>query len=239
LTYKPIVDKVVQISFFLKDFVHIFLPKVCVSCDVSLLSHEEVLCTECIYHLPLTDFHQDEQNETAQQLWGKLDFKQAVSMLYLAKSSRVAKLVHKLKYGNEPDIGIFLGQYYAKILQPTGIFEQLDMIVPVPIHSSKLRKRGYNQAGQFAKGLSKMSGVPWNEDILIRTKATESQIQKNRIERYDNVEGVFALRRPSLIKEKHVLLVDDVLTTGATICVAGNQLVQAGASVSVATIARA
>ncbi len=224
---------------FLKDFVHIFLPKVCVSCDASLLSHEEILCTDCVYHLPITDFHHDEQNETAQQLWGKLDFRQAMSMLYLAKSSRVEKLVYKLKYDNQPEIGVLLGHLYAGMLQQTGIFDQLDMIVPVPVHKNKLRKRGYNQSSQFAKGLSKRSGVPWSEDVLIRIKATESQTRKKRIERYDNVEDVFALKRPLLVKDKHILLVDDVLTTGATICVAGNRLVQAGATVSVATIARA
>ncbi len=228
-----------QFSSFLKDFVHIFLPKVCVACDSSLLSHEEVLCTACIYHLPITDFHQDKQNETAQQLWGKLDFQEAMSMLYLAKSSRVEKLVYKLKYGNQPEIGVFLGEYYARMMLRTGFFDQLDMIIPIPIHKSKLRKRGYNQSSQFAKGLSKESGVPWSENVLIRAKATESQTRKSRIERYDNVEGVFALKKPSLVKGKHILLVDDVLTTGATICVAGSQLTEAGATISVMTIARA
>ena len=228
-----------QISSLLRDLVHIFLPKVCLACDTSLLSHEEVLCTTCVYHLPLTDFHKDKQNETAKQLWGKLDVQQAMSMLYLARSSRVEKLLHRLKYSNQPEIGEFLGRHYAKILLHTDVFATVNMIMPIPIHSSKLRKRGYNQSSQFARGLSEVSGIPWTDKILIRVKSTESQTKKRRIERYDNVEGVFALKDSTAVRDKHILLVDDVLTTGATICAAGNHLVDAGAKVSVITIARA
>jgi len=192
-----------------------------------------------LYHLPITDFHQDKNNQTAKQLWGKLDFQYAMSMLYLAKSSRVEQLLYRLKYGNQPEIGEFLGKYYGKMLQEAGILNTVDLIIPIPLHRSKLRLRGYNQSSQFAKGLSKAGGIPWTDRVLIRKKATVSQTKKSRTERYENVEDVFVLRDAGALENKHVLLVDDVLTTGATICSAGNQLVRAGAAVSVATIARA
>lgn len=224
---------------YLKDLMHLFLPQVCHACGQSLMHHEEVLCTGCIYHLPLTDFHLDDKNETAQQLWGKMDFIHAISMLYLSKSSRVEQLLHRLKYQNMPKIGVYLGKMYAKKLSSIGFFDTIDLIVPIPIHRNKLIKRGYNQASQFAQGLSKATQVPWNEKILLRTVDSVSQTKKSRLERYDNVEGVFAIKNPSSVRDKHVLLVDDVLTTGATICVAGNILLEAGAQVSVMTIARA
>lgn len=224
---------------YFNDLLHVFLPQVCLACSESLLHHEEVLCTACYYHLPLTDFHLDDKNETAQQLWGKLDFVQAVSMLYLSKSSRVEKLMHRLKYQNQPEIGVYLGKMYAQKLSAIGFFETIDLIAPIPIHRSKLRKRGYNQASQFAKGLSEATKVPWGEQTLLRTVASVSQTQKSRLERYDNVEGVFSVNELHAVSGKHILLVDDVLTTGATISVAGNALIDAGAQVSVMTIARA
>jgi ComF family protein len=189
--------------------------------------------------LPLTNFHGDDKNETARQLWGKLEFQSALSMLYLRKSSRVEKLMHRLKYQNQPEIGVFLGKYYAKKLIESDFFKNIDTIMPIPIHHSKLRKRGYNQSSQFSAGLSAISLVPWTDKILIRTVSSVSQTKKSRLERYDNVEGVFSLKDEKIVRDKHILLVDDVLTTGATICTAGNVLVNAGAKVSVMTIARA
>ncbi|HMR20052.1 MAG TPA: ComF family protein [Sphingobacterium sp.] len=224
---------------YLRDLLHVFLPQVCFSCDESLLYHEEVLCMTCLYHLPLTDFHLDNENETARQLWGKINFQRAISMLYLAKSSRVEKLLYRLKYNNQPEIGIFLGKYYARKLLEINFFEAIDIIVPVPIHRSKLRKRGYNQSSQFAKGLSTIAQVPWTDKLLARTVSSVSQTKKSRIERYENVAGVFELNDQTAVQGKNILLVDDVLTTGATICTVGNILVEAGAKVSILTIARA
>lgn len=226
---------------YLKDLFHIFLPQVCLSCGESLLHQEEVLCTSCLYHLPLTDFHLDDKNETARQLWGKLAFERALSMLYMAKASRVEQLMHRLKYQNQPEIGLYLGKLYARKLADTSFFDanEIDIIVPVPIHRSKLRKRGYNQSSQFAKGLSEAAGIPWTDKLLQRTISSVSQTKKTRLERYDNVHGVFSLQKGASVNGKHILLVDDVLTTGATICSAGNVLIDSGAKVSVMTIVRA
>ncbi|MCA5005342.1 ComF family protein [Sphingobacterium sp. WQ 366] len=161
------------------------------ACEDTLMVNEDMLCTKCMYHLPFTDFHLDPNNETAKQLWGKIQFEQAFSMLHLAKSSRVETLLHKLKYKNHPEIGLFLGNLYAAKLSTLNT--HWDYVVPIPIHKDKLRKRGYNQAAEFARGLSAALNVEMNEDILIREISSVSQIQKSRTERYDNVKGVFLL----------------------------------------------
>lgn len=230
-----------KIYSFLQGLTHIFMPKTCSACDCALYAHEDVLCIKCLYHLPLTDFHTHKDNQSAKQLWGKLDFEFASSMLYLSKSSRVEVLLHRLKFQGHYEIGVFMGKRYAEKLLPVYKGEYpIDYIIPIPIHPSKYIKRGYNQAESFAKGLGKGLGIPVLTRVLRREISSPSQTTKDRIERYENVENVFGItKRGTSIKNKHVLLVDDVLTTGATICSAGNVLKKAGAKVSVATLARA
>lgn len=229
-----------KIDPFIKSFFHILMPNSCNACDKALFANESVLCLECLYHLPLTDFHLDKDNESAKQLWGKLRFEYASSMLYLSKSSRVERLLHKLKFKGSSEIGIFLGEHYGRQLKEINDRLLFDYIIPIPIHPSKLRKRGYNQAACFAQGLSSILKIPLLNNNLIRLVNSVSQINKARVERYENVEHVFGMSPQSEnLENKHVLLVDDILTTGATLCVAGNILLQAGASVSVVTLARA
>lgn len=229
-----------KIDPFIKSFFHILMPNSCNACDKALFANERVLCLECLYHLPLTDFHLDKDNESAKQLWGKLRFEYASSMLYLSKSSRVERLLHKLKFKGSSEIGIFLGEHYGRQLKEINDLLLFDYIIPIPIHPSKLRKRGYNQAACFAQGLSSILKIPLLNNNLIRLVNSVSQINKARVERYENVEHVFGMSPQSEnLENKHVLLVDDILTTGATLCVAGNILLQAGASVSVVTLARA
>lgn len=229
-----------KLQNYLLDFFHILLPKLCSACDKSLLAHEELICTECAYHLPFTDFHFDENNESARQLWGKLDAVFAYSMLYLSKSSRVEKLMHKLKYDNQPEIGVYLGKLYGKKLLRDKVSMDIDMIVPIPLHQSKFRKRGYNQATCFAEGLSEVLNISVENNLLMRSVASASQTTKSRLDRYDNVHNVFKINPKYQLDlmDKSILLVDDILTTGATIVEAGNVLNERGARVSVMTIAR-
>ena len=225
---------------FIQSLSHVLMPNLCRACDQALRADENILCIDCLYHLPITDFHQDRSNESARQLWGKLDFEYAFSMLYLGKSSRVEQLLHRLKFKGYPEIGEYLGELYSESLNKIHVQNPIDYIIPIPLHSKKLRKRGYNQAECFAKGLSKGLSVSLLTNILLRVVSSASQTTMARIERYENVEQVFALSKEKLdLEEKHILLVDDVLTTGATICAAGNILKHAGARVSIATIARA
>lgn len=224
----------------MKGLLHVLLPDLCMGCDSVLYAHEAIVCTECLYHLPLTDFHVDVNNETARQLWGKLDFEVAMSMLYFSKASRVERLIHRLKYGNKPQIGRFLGNMYGKLIFDVVKEQKFDMLVAVPIHKKKRRQRGYNQAFQFAWGLSESLVIPVYEDVIFRRIHRMSQIKKSRSERYENVENVFELNpKYQGLKNKHIALVDDILTTGATLSEAGRILKMAGAKVSVLTIARA
>lgn len=225
------------LRYYFNGFLHLLFPRLCMACEANLFVSEEMLCTKCLYHLPFTDFHLDDNNETARQLWGKIEFNHAFSMLHLAKSSPVETLLHKLKYKNQPEIGVFLGKLYAHKI--TSIPQYVDYIIPVPLHRSKLRKRGYNQAGEFAKGLSLGLNIPLRQNILLREVLSVSQTQKTKTERYDNVKNVFALNIKETLQGKHILLVDDVLTTGATICEAASLLIASGTTVSLATIARA
>lgn len=229
-----------KIASLVQSFSHILMPRICCACDKALYDYENVLCIECLYHLPITDFHIDKSNESARQLWGKLDVLFATSMLYLSKSSRVEKLLHRLKFKGFPEIGEYFGYLYAT--QLLSIHEEIkfDYIIPIPIHAAKLRKRGYNQAECFAIGLSKGLSIPVLNKTLLKTVASVSQTTKARVERYDNVEHVFSLAKEHIsLVNKHILLVDDVLTTGATICAAGNLLKKAGAQISIVTLARA
>lgn len=222
-----------------QNLLHILFPQICAGCEVVLLHQEEVLCSTCLFHLPITDFHLDKENETVRQLWGKLDVEFAVSMLRMPKSSLVENMIHKIKYKNQPDIAIYLGEVYGKLLTSCFWTKNIDLIVPVPIHPSKKRKRGYNQSAYFAKGLSQTLDIPYDDTSFIRTVASVSQTQKSRIDRYDNVDGVFSCQDRDKLRSKYILLVDDVLTTGATIAAAGITLIeQCDCRIAVATIAR-
>ncbi|WP_206366925.1 ComF family protein [Sphingobacterium sp. SGL-16] len=167
---------------------------------------------------------------------GKIHFEPAFSILHLVKFSRVETLLHKLKCKIQPEKGVFLGELYGKRLKR--VIEHIDIIIPIPIHINKLRKRGYNQAAQFAFGLSLGLDILLDENILKRDVLSISYTQKSRTERYNNVKGVFSVSITRNLQEKHILLVDDVLTTGASICEAAQLLIYKGTKVSIATIGR-
>ncbi|WP_051292722.1 ComF family protein [Olivibacter sitiensis] len=199
------------------DFISLLFPPTCIGCGMPLYANEEYLCTFCWYKLPVTNCHlHPEQNEAAKHFWGRLQDVQAASYLYFNPKSSVERILYELKYNNKPEIGILLGKKYGEILQNTD-FARIDAILPVPLHSKKKRKRGYNQSSCIAQGLAHAWNVPVMEDCLIRTKHTTSQTRKNRIERYENMKEAFTIPYPLQLEHKHVLLVDDVLTTGATI----------------------
>lgn len=230
----------INVKIWFEGLAHIFMPRMCCGCDTALLTFEQIICTECSYHLPLTDFHLDPNNESAKQLWGKLDVEFVSSMLYLNKSSRVERLLHRLKFKGYPEIGVYLGSLYAAKLLAIQEKQKFDFIIPIPLHPIKFRKRGYNQAECFAKGLAEGLKIPLVNDVLTRKVYSESQVTKSRVERYDNVDHVFSVHKDEKrLDGLHVLLVDDVLTTGATLCAAGTILKNAGARVSIVTIARA
>lgn len=229
-----------MIKRYLDDFASLFFPQTCAGCDAALAYGEHLICTSCWYHLPYTHAHKDAENESARQLWGRVKLAAAASYLYFLENSRVEQIIYHFKYRRRPEIGTLLGTRYGKVLRETSPFNEADVIVPIPLHPAKLRKRGYNQSAFFADGLSRSMQKPVAEHCLERHRATGSQTLKNRYERYENMLETFALRDPDTVAGKHVLLADDVLTTGATMeACAGVLLAGGAAKVSAVTIAKA
>ncbi|WP_245747653.1 ComF family protein [Parapedobacter koreensis] len=228
------------IKQYFKDFIALFFPQTCVGCDAPLVRGEDLICTTCWYHMPYTHGHKDARNVSARQLWGRAQLEAVASYMYFLDASRVQQLLHQLKYRNRPEIGVLMGTKYGEILSATAPFNQIDIIVPIPLHPVKLRKRGYNQSVFFAQGLSSSMQRPVVAHCVARHRATESQTQKNRYERYENMLGTFMVSDPGIVTGKHILLADDVLTTGATIEACATVLLDAGAAkVSAVTIAKA
>ncbi|ALW84444.1 competence protein [Hymenobacter sedentarius] len=227
---------------FWGDFVGLIFPRLCLACREPLVSGENHLCTGCRAELPYTDFHllPPEQNPIGRRFWGKLPVRHALSYLRFVRHGRVQSLLHELKYQGQRDVGTALGQLYGAELHDAGLAADFDLIVPVPLHPRKLAKRGYNQAAAFASGLSEGLQLPWSATALRRTTHTSTQTRKNRDERWENVATVFEVESPLAIVGQRVLVVDDVLTTGATLEACGAALLAAGAAeVSIATIAYA
>lgn len=225
---------------YLADFVALFFPQLCQACDASLVGHEEVLCTECLYTLPYTDYHLQADNLVARQFWGKIPLRAGYALLHFSKGGKVQHMVHQLKYQNMPQIGNQLGKLAGEQLLLHEVMKTADCIIPVPLHKSKLKTRGYNQSTRFAEGLAKAMQVAVEDFNLIRTQATETQTHKSRFSRFENMKEVFAVRYPEKLAGKHVLLVDDIATTGSTLEACALELLKIpGLSVSIATIAYA
>lgn len=222
------------------DFVSIFFPKECGCCGCVLKYQERCICVECDFHLPYTNFHEYSDNDTARQLWGKVPVEEACSFLLLQKDSRVEHLIYQIKYNKQPFLAEYFGYQYGLKLLEAEKYTTLDLIVPVPLHAGKLRKRGYNQSSYFGRGIARAMHIPLREDLLIRNKSTSSQTGKGRLERYENVSDIFACNPVMIPYGTHILLVDDVLTTGATISSAALALLESfDCRVSIATLARA
>lgn len=225
---------------WLQDFVSLFYPEWCAACHIPLVKGESLLCTQCRMTLPETGFHNDPENHVARHFWGRVQLHAAAALYFYRKGSRVQTMIHHLKYHDRPEIGVAIGQYYGAQLKEAPLFADIDCIIPVPLHPKKEHKRGYNQATQFAKGLSMAMGVPYYRKWLVRNTFTSSQTRKSRIERWQNVDTVFTLNRAKYLTGKHVLLVDDVITTGATLEACAQTLGQVpGTKVSIATMATA
>jgi len=220
------------------DFISLIFPKICACCGNSLWKHEEIICTFCDFHLPRTNFHLEKDNPASKTFWGRAMIESATAFYYFNKGNKVQRLVHLLKYKGRKDIGIFIGEKQGQLLKYSPFFNTAEMIIPVPLHKKKLMQRGYNQSEQFAIGLGKAMRIPVNPYILFRNKFTETQTRKSRFNRWQNVSEMFALKDPLILEGKHILLVDDVITTGATLesCIAVLSAIP-GIRISVAAIA--
>ena len=199
------------------SFWSLLFPRCCVVCGSPLSRGEECLCTCCNINLPGTGFHLRKDNPLECLFWGRIPgLKRASSFLFYRKGSDFRRILHLLKYGGYKELGEVMGRYMAAELSSGGFFDGVDMIIPVPLHRKKQKLRGYNQSEWIARGIASVTGIPLCAECMIREKNTETQTRKSTFERWENVEGIFRLCDTVHFEGKHVLLVDDVLTTGAT-----------------------
>jgi len=200
-----------------EDFFSLIYPRICMACGKNLVKHEECICSFCFYHLPKTNFHLEQENPITCMLWGRAKIYSAASLYFFTKGGKVQHLIHRLKYKEQRDIGTYMGTYYGKELLKSPYFSSVEYILPVPMHYKKQRKRGYNQSEIFARGIAQSMSVPVDIKTLIKTTKTVSQTKKSKHARWENVKEVFELTKSDHLVNKHILLVDDVITTGATL----------------------
>lgn len=220
---------------WISDFNDFILPRHCAVCGEVLSRGEQEICLNCLLALPLID--DAHCAEIEKLFWGIVPVERAASYFYYRKGSPYINLLHRLKYKNRPQIGVLLAKNAATELLPKGFFDGVELIIPLPLSKKKERSRGYNQCDYIAEGISQVTGIPIGRGYVARTKANETQTHKNREERWKNVEGIFAVSNPDAVRGKHVLLIDDVLTTGATIADCARALVAVGCRVTIFTLA--
>jgi len=221
----------------LQDFSSLIYPHYCAACGCALYKNEIILCMKCYAELPRTGFHKDPENEVAQLFWGRIRLCHVTSFIYFAKGSRYQKILHALKYNGQTEIGIEMGRMFGSELKDTS-FSEADLIIPVPLHRKKHRKRGYNQSELIASGMAEVLRLPVQTGLISRIDDTLSQTRKSRYERWENVRYTFRCENPEAARNRHVLLVDDVITTGATIEACASCLLSSGdVTVSVASLA--
>lgn len=223
---------------FWKDFLDLVFPRNCALCGRNLFDSEECLCSICRGRLPETSYHlRPYDNDLTSKIKGLTNSRIAISFLRFTKAGKSQKLLHQLKYRNQPELARALGKWYGLTLLSCDFASSWHMITAVPLHEMKKKRRGYNQSEEFGLGLSDVLGIPFL-NILTREKFTETQTKKSRLERLDNVSNVFGISQVELISGKNLLLVDDVITTGATLCSCANLLLASGANnVDLASIA--
>ena len=216
-----------KISFWSR-LLDLISPRLCVVCGNRLAITEETLCSKCYLHLPRTDFGRDlYENVMAKLFWGQISIEKATALFYYEPHAETANILYELKYKNHPEIGVVMGRMMAKELMSSGLFDDIDVLVPVPLARKRVRERGYNQSLELAKGVSEVTGLPIASHVIKRTKFLGSQTQRGRWERNENVEDVFELTDGDSICGKHLLLIDDVVTTGATIVACAKEMQKA------------
>ncbi|MFC4095549.1 ComF family protein [Euzebyella saccharophila] len=199
------------------DIITVLFPRVCFGCNAHLIRGEELVCTTCRNNLPLTDYSFNEENPVDRIFYGRINIEKASSFLFFSKKGIVQQLIHNLKYRNQEVIGDFLGEWYGQLLKDSKELDgKIDLVIPVPLHSKKLKKRGYNQVSKFAKKLAVYLEADYIDDILVKTANTKTQTKKNRLGRWQQQTSLYALNNPERLTGKNILLVDDVITTGGT-----------------------
>jgi ComF family protein len=222
----------------LTDFLHLFFPHVCTGCGTDILDNHNQLCLRCLSELPVTNFFLQPGNPVEKKFYGRLQIANGGAGYFFTKDSLLQTLVHELKYKANKEIGFSLGQLLANFLVNNSLYDQVDLLIPLPLNARRKKKRGYNQAMALCDGIASVWRKPINETAVVRKVNTDTQTHRGRITRWENMEGVFAVRDPSAIRDKHILLVDDVITTGASLEACGSEILKiTGTKVSIATLA--
>jgi len=222
-----------RISFWYR-LLDLIAPRLCVVCGRRLAPSEQVLCASCNMHLPRTGFQFDaKENVMARLFWGIIPVERVAALFYYEANSKTANILYDLKYHDRPEIGVEMGRLTASEFKEAGFFEGIDVIVPVPLAKKRQRHRGYNQSAEFAKGISKVTGLPIYDQVVCRTHFEKSQTRMGRRERQENVEHVFQVKDLEALSGRHVLLVDDVVTTGATMVACARELLKTNIKLSI------
>ena len=202
---------------WIKDLISLLFPRYCKVCRRRLMHSEQHLCVSCLLELPRTHYEQNPENVLMQHFMEWPEVVRATAYFHYYKEGRYSILIHHLKYYDHPEVGTFLGRLAATELRGSGFFDDIDLIIPVPLSKKKLRQRGYNQSDYIARGISEVTNIPLRTDCIVRTVDTDTQTHKSQDERWKSTKGIFQVTNPEALKGKHLLLIDDVTTTGATL----------------------
>ena len=224
----------------IKNLIDLFFPPVCSGCQALLWTNEKVICTQCRHHLPQTYQHLQQENEAYKKFYGRIPVLHASAFLYYNKKGMVQELIHNLKYRGQQEIGTHLGHWYAQDLKDSEILKEVDIIIPVPLHKKRWRTRGYNQVSTFAEALSSELNIPIRNDLLFKKINAQTQAKKNLLGRMYGSQKIFEVDYTPSDHHKHYLLLDDVLTTGATLEACSKAILAIpGAKISVVCMAMA
>ncbi|WP_053976886.1 ComF family protein [Mangrovimonas xylaniphaga] len=222
----------------MKNLLNLFFPKVCMGCNDHLGDNEACICLECRHQLPLTNFHFDGDERVKNVLYGRVPLQQATSLLHFSKKGIVQQILHNLKYRGQEEVGTFLGKWLGEELKSLEAYQNIDLVVPVPIHKAKMRKRGFNQVHKFGQEIATALQIPFNTEVLQKQAPTNTQVFKDRLRRLETDTSTFKIAGKHKLTGKHLLLVDDIITTGATVEACAQVLLNIeGVSLSLATMA--
>lgn len=210
----------------INDLLELFFPTLCITCGERLMSQEKFLCINCWNDIPVTNFHKNPENKVAQLFWGRTKIENATAYFSYKKGSNYQHLIHFMKYKGLKELGFETGRRFGVELTESESFRNIDLIIPVPLHPLKQKKRGYNQSEWIARGISESLEKPYSFTDLKRNIHTSTQTKKNRFERWKNVENIFEVIHPENITGKHILLIDDIVTTGSTLEACASQLLK-------------
>ena len=225
---------------YAESLITLFFPSECLVCKTSFSHSEKCICTSCHIDLPRTHYHLQPNNPTEQLFWGRIPLERASAYFFYRKGSNYRHLLYQLKYGGKKNVGFDMGRHMAAELLASEFFKGIDVMLPVPLHKKRQKERGYNQSEWIARGIASLTGIPIECKAIVRSVYTETQTHQQLYERWENVEGIFEVHEPEKLIGKHVLLIDDVLTTGSTIAACALPLTNIeGVRISILTLALA